>query len=258
MSEAAVEYKENGVVVLSAHPAFPEPHNRLDHGVCGCGKEVGDIAGWEEHRREIGREKLRSRLRPTDEPTREQKLARELRERNRLYGKASATIGELRAVVARLTLERAQERQAVPGFVDGDLLADVLTDNAPAEWARPTARAHAEKTLAAIAAAGFRVLRGPGREPWPPEPEPEFERFHADKPVQSPPRRWWSHTPCRGMKVRRLADRVIRTVTSARPDPTAQYGVAVFVDEGRVTATGPISLDEWEPWSPGPKPGGAV
>lgn len=259
MSEAAVEYKENGVVVLSVNPLVPEPHNRLDHGVCGCGVRVETLAGWGTHRREVGREKLRSKTQHLADESPEERLARDLRERNRAYGKASATIGDLRATVARLALERAQERQAVPGFVDGDLLADVLTDNAPAEWPRAAARAHAEKTLAAVAAAGFRVLRGPGRKPWPAAPEPGFERFNADQPVKSNPVRKLSFEPRRGMRIRNRVDGSFRTISSVRPDSWASYGLLVFVhDEGRITESGPINLDAWEPFSMGPKPGGVV
>ncbi|WP_116201312.1 hypothetical protein [Amycolatopsis circi] len=258
MSKAAVEYQKNGVVIVPPLPLFPEPHNKLDHGVCGCGLKVETLAAWEEHRKHIGRGILQSKTQHLSEPTQEEKLTRELRDRNRAYGKASATIGELRATVARLALERAQERQAVPGFVDGDLLADVLTDSAPPEWTKEAARARAEKTLTAVAAAGFRVLRGQGREPWPPTAEPGFRRFHADQLVHSNPVRKLSFEPREGMRLRRLHDGAVRTVTSVRSDPKVPYGLAVFVDEGRVTELGPIVLDAWEVAPRVPKPGGGA
>ncbi|WP_409186442.1 hypothetical protein F9C11_20320 [Amycolatopsis sp. VS8301801F10] len=256
MSKAAVEYKADGVVVLAPHPAFPEPHNRFDHGVCGCGKKVGDIAGWEEHRKEIGRGKLRSRLRSSTEPSREERLARELRDRNRAYGKASATIGELRGHVARLTAERFQEWAARPGAVDGDVLFEVLRAAAPERWTAEARGEFADQVMRDMVASGFRVLRGPGREPWPAVDEPGFRRFHADQVVQSTPARTLPFEPRVGMRVVRKSDGASRKVTSVRPDESTTYGLAVFVDEGRVTEFGPLNLDEWKRASWVPKPGG--
>ncbi|MEV6897500.1 hypothetical protein [Amycolatopsis sp. NPDC051372] len=164
-------------------------------------------------------------------------LAAQLADRNRAYGRASATIGQLRAEKARLLVERAQEHHAVPGFLDGDLLADVLATSAPPEWTVEAARTHAERNLRAVAQAGFRVLRGPAHEVWP-AAESEQREEVADPPF----------APEMGMILaRRGSFGGARKVTSVWPNPDARHGLDVFLDEGRVTAIGPIDLDEWEP-----------
>ncbi len=80
----------------------------------------------------------------------------ELRERNRAYGKASETIGRLRAEVARLRLERAEWR----GTVNGDVLVEVLAASAPEQWTPEDRRAHAEHVIEAMQASGIRVYAG--------------------------------------------------------------------------------------------------
>lgn len=91
-------------------------------------------------------------------------LKAEIRHRNRLYGKASATIGRLRADIARLRLERAEWR----GTVNGDVLVEVLAASAPEQWTPEDRRAHAEHVIEAMQASGIEVRR-PIR-PWRPEP----------------------------------------------------------------------------------------
>jgi hypothetical protein len=91
-------------------------------------------------------------------------LAALLRERNRLYGKASATIGRLRAEVARLRLERAEWR----GTVNGDVLVEVLAASAPEQWTPEDRRRHAEHVIEAMQASGIEVRRT--ARPWRPEP----------------------------------------------------------------------------------------
>jgi hypothetical protein len=78
-----------------------------------------------------------------------------LRERNRLYGRASATIGRLRADVARLRLERAEWR----GTVNGDVLVEVLAASAPEQWTPEDRRRHAEHVIEAMQASGIEVCR---------------------------------------------------------------------------------------------------
>lgn len=82
-------------------------------------------------------------------------LAAKLRERNRLYGRASDTIGRLRAEVARLRLERAEWR----GTVNGDVLVEVLAASAPEQWTPEDRRAHAEHVIEAMQASGIEVRR---------------------------------------------------------------------------------------------------
>lgn len=82
-------------------------------------------------------------------------VATQLRERNRLYGKASETIGRLRAEIARLRLERAEWR----GTVNGDVLVEVLAASAPEQWTPEDRRAHAEHVIEAMQASGIEVRR---------------------------------------------------------------------------------------------------
>jgi hypothetical protein len=82
-------------------------------------------------------------------------MATQLRERNRLYGKASETIGRLRAEIARLRLERAEWR----GTVNGDVLVEVLAASAPEQWTPEDRRAHAEHVIEAMEASGIEVRR---------------------------------------------------------------------------------------------------
>ncbi|WP_410633318.1 hypothetical protein [Amycolatopsis sp. cmx-4-83] len=78
-----------------------------------------------------------------------------LRVTRRLNGKASETIGRLRAEIARLRLERAEWR----GTVNGDVLVEVLAASAPEQWTPEDRRAHAERVLEAMQASGIEVRR---------------------------------------------------------------------------------------------------
>lgn len=83
-----------------------------------------------------------------------------LRVARRLNGKASATIGRLRADLARLRLERAEWR----GTVNGDVLVEVLAASAPEGWTSDARRAHAEHVIEAMQASGIDVRRS--GQPW--------------------------------------------------------------------------------------------
>jgi hypothetical protein len=95
-----------------------------------------------------------------------------LRERNRLYGRSSETIGRLRADVARLRLERAEWR----GTVNGDVLVEVLAAAAPEQWTPEDRRRHAEDVIAAMQASGIEVRRSV-----------RFARKFLNEPVSSVP-----------------------------------------------------------------------
>lgn len=86
----------------------------------------------------------------------------QLRLRNRLMGKASETIGRLRAENARLRLERAEWR----GTVNGDVLVEVLAASAPEQWTPEDRRRHAEHVIEAMQASGIEV-RHAVRSWWP-------------------------------------------------------------------------------------------
>jgi hypothetical protein len=91
-----------------------------------------------------------------------------LRLRNRLAGKASETIGRLRAEVARLRMERAEWR----GTVNGDVLVEVLAASAPEGWTPEARRAHAEHVIEAMQASGIevrRAVRASTASPWEPK-----------------------------------------------------------------------------------------
>lgn len=166
-------------------------------------------------------------------------MATQLRKRNRAYGKASAEIGRLRDRLARVLLERAQDRATSPGTVNGDVLAEVLAAAAPERWTPEARTEFAEHVLHDLVASGFRIYRGPNHEPWPaPAPQPVRPRSSVSAPpfpfVEGVKIGWYQG-----------GGSVMRTITSVRPNPAAEYGVDVFVDEGRVTAMGPIKVDEW-------------
>lgn len=95
-----------------------------------------------------------------------------LRDRNRLYGKASETIGRLRADVARLRMERAEWR----GTVNGDVLVEVLAASAPEGWTPEDRRRHAEHVIEAMQASGIEVRRAV-----------RFARKFLNEPVSSVP-----------------------------------------------------------------------
>jgi hypothetical protein len=169
-------------------------------------------------------------------------LAAQLRERNRAYGKASAEIGRLRDREARLLLERAQDRAASPGSVNGDVLAEVLRAAAPDRWTQEARAEFAEQVLRDMLPSGFRIYRGPNREPWP-APTPAA----AEAPV-SPGEASLPPFPfVEGVKIGWYQGNgsVMRTITSVWPNPESKYGADVFVDENRVTQMGPINVDEW-------------
>lgn len=95
-----------------------------------------------------------------------------LRARNRLYGRASASIGRLRADVARLRMERAEWR----GTVNGDVLVEVLSASAPEQWTPEDRRRHAEHVIEAMQASGIEVRRSV-----------RFARKFLNEPVRSVP-----------------------------------------------------------------------
>lgn len=99
-------------------------------------------------------------------------LAALLRMRNRLNGRASETIGRLRADIARLRLERAEWR----GTVNGDVLVEVLAASAPEQWTPEDRRRHAEHVIEAMQASGIEVRRAV-----------RFARKFLNEPVRSTP-----------------------------------------------------------------------
>jgi hypothetical protein len=158
------QYDETGVVTVPESIAVPLPHNTLDHGSCGCGKPIKSMGEWSAHRRNIAAGLLLRRRTMSQDVEPQRKLARQLAERNRLYGRASETIGRLRAEVARLRLERAEWR----GTVNGDVLVEVLAASAPEHWTPEDRRRHAEDVMQAMQASGIEVRRV--ARPWKPEP----------------------------------------------------------------------------------------
>lgn len=101
-----------------------------------------------------------------------QDLQETLRQRERDYGRASATVGRLRADVARLRLERAEWR----GTVNGDVLVEVLAASAPEQWTPEDRRRHAEHVIEAMQASGIEVRRAA-----------RFARKFLNEPVRSVP-----------------------------------------------------------------------
>lgn len=95
-----------------------------------------------------------------------------VRRRDRQYGKASETIGRLRAEVARLRLERAEWR----GTINGDVLVEVLAASAPEGWTPEDRRRHAEHVIEAMQASGIEVRRAV-----------RFARKFLNEPVHSVP-----------------------------------------------------------------------